>query len=84
LRSPKLIEPLQIALAISRSPTWIEPAEPGAGQRGTGVGSHLARCQRHTLLGSVSISALVATGLAHRNFFTPAAQLRELETTASS
>jgi len=33
----------------------------------------------YTLLGSVSISALVATTLAYRNFFTPAAQLRELE-----
>jgi putative ABC transport system permease protein len=31
----------------------------------------------YTLLGSVSISALVATTLAYRNFFTPAAQLRE-------
>ena len=29
------------------------------------------------LLGSVAISALVATGLAYRNFFTPAHQLRE-------
>jgi len=34
----------------------------------------------YTLLGSVSISALVATLLAYRNFFTPAAQLREPET----
>jgi UDP-glucose/iron transport system permease protein len=33
----------------------------------------------YTLLGSVSISALVATTLAYRNFFTPAAQLREVE-----
>jgi len=33
----------------------------------------------YTLLGSVSISALTATLLAYRNFFTPAAQLRELE-----
>jgi putative ABC transport system permease protein len=31
----------------------------------------------YTLLGSVSISALVATGLAYRNFFTPAQQLAE-------
>ena len=31
----------------------------------------------YVLLGSVSIAALVATGLAYRNFFTPAAQLRE-------
>jgi putative ABC transport system permease protein len=31
----------------------------------------------YTLLGSVSIAALVATVLAYRNFFTPAAQLRE-------
>jgi putative ABC transport system permease protein len=31
----------------------------------------------YTLLGSVSIAALVATGLAYRNFFTPAQQLRE-------
>jgi len=34
----------------------------------------------YTLLGSVSISALVATLLAYRNFFTSAAQLREPET----
>jgi putative ABC transport system permease protein len=34
----------------------------------------------YTLLGSVSIAALVATGLAYRNFFTPAQQLREPET----
>lgn len=33
----------------------------------------------YTLLGSVSISALTATVLAYRNFFTPAAQLRELD-----
>jgi putative ABC transport system permease protein len=33
----------------------------------------------YTLLGSVSISALVATGLAYRNFFTEAAQLHEPE-----
>ena len=33
----------------------------------------------YTLLGSVSIAALVATTLAYRNFFTPAHQLRELE-----
>jgi putative ABC transport system permease protein len=32
----------------------------------------------YTLLGSVSIAALLATGLAYRNFFTPAQQLREL------
>jgi len=32
----------------------------------------------YALLGSVAISALVATGLAYRNFFTPAQQLREL------
>lgn len=38
----------------------------------------------YTLLGSVSISALLATGLAYRNFFTPAAQLRELEETPAS
>ncbi len=31
----------------------------------------------YVLLGSVSIAALVATGLAYRNFFTPSAQLRE-------
>ncbi|HKA67339.1 MAG TPA: iron export ABC transporter permease subunit FetB [Solirubrobacterales bacterium] len=31
----------------------------------------------YTLLGSVSIAALVATSLAYRNFFTPAQQLRE-------
>src|SRR5262249_55008298 len=31
----------------------------------------------YTLLGSVSIAALVATLLAYRNFFTPAEQLRE-------
>ena len=33
----------------------------------------------YTLLGSVSIAALVATSLAYRNFFTPAHQLREIE-----
>jgi putative ABC transport system permease protein len=33
----------------------------------------------YALLGSVSISALIATGLAYRNFFTPAHQLRDLE-----
>jgi putative ABC transport system permease protein len=33
----------------------------------------------YALLGSVAIAALVATGLAYRNFFTPAQQLRELE-----
>jgi putative ABC transport system permease protein len=32
----------------------------------------------YTLLGSVSIAALVATSLAYRNFFTPAHQLRDL------
>ena len=32
----------------------------------------------YTLLGSVSIAALVATSLAYRNFFTPAQQLRDL------
>jgi putative ABC transport system permease protein len=32
----------------------------------------------YTLLGSVAIAALVGTGLAYRNFFTPAHQLREL------
>jgi putative ABC transport system permease protein len=31
----------------------------------------------YALLGSVSIAALVATGLAYRNFFTPAHQLRD-------
>jgi putative ABC transport system permease protein len=31
----------------------------------------------YALLGSVSIAALLATGLAYRNFFTPAQQLRE-------
>ena len=31
-----------------------------------------------TLLGSVSLSALTATGLAYRNFFTPAQQLKDL------
>jgi putative ABC transport system permease protein len=34
----------------------------------------------YALLGSVSIASLVATGLAYRNFFTPAQQLRELDT----
>jgi putative ABC transport system permease protein len=29
------------------------------------------------LLGSVALSALIATALAYRNFFTPAHQLRE-------
>ena len=33
----------------------------------------------YVLLGSVAISALVATTLAYRNFFTPASQLREPE-----
>jgi putative ABC transport system permease protein len=32
----------------------------------------------YALLGSVSIAALLATGLAYRSFFTPAQQLREL------
>jgi putative ABC transport system permease protein len=32
----------------------------------------------YALLGSVAIAGLVATGLAYRNFFTPAHQLREL------
>jgi putative ABC transport system permease protein len=32
----------------------------------------------YTLLGSVALAALVGTGLAYRNFFTPAHQLREL------
>jgi putative ABC transport system permease protein len=32
----------------------------------------------YALLGSTAIAALVATGLAYRNFFTPAQQLREL------
>ena len=31
----------------------------------------------YSLLGSVSLAALTATGLAYRNFFTPAQQLRE-------
>ena len=31
-----------------------------------------------TLLGSVALAALTATGLAYRNFFTPAHQLRDL------
>jgi putative ABC transport system permease protein len=30
-----------------------------------------------SLLGSVSLSALIATGLGYRGFFTPAHQLRE-------
>jgi putative ABC transport system permease protein len=33
----------------------------------------------YTLLGSVSIAALVATSVAYRNFFTPAHQLRDLD-----
>jgi putative ABC transport system permease protein len=33
----------------------------------------------YTLLGSVAIAALVATTLAYRNFFTPAEQLRDLD-----
>ena len=37
----------------------------------------------YTLLGSVSIAALVSTSLAYRNFFTPAHQLRELEPATS-
>jgi putative ABC transport system permease protein len=36
----------------------------------------------YTLLGSVSLAALVATGLAYRNFFTAAHQLKDLPTTA--
>jgi UDP-glucose/iron transport system permease protein len=36
----------------------------------------------YTLLGSVSIAALVATTLAYRNFFTPAQQLREMDAEA--
>ena len=32
----------------------------------------------YMLLGSVAIAALIATGLAYRNFFTPAHQLRDL------
>jgi putative ABC transport system permease protein len=36
----------------------------------------------YTLLGSVSIAALVATTLAYRNFFTPAHQMQELESEA--
>jgi putative ABC transport system permease protein len=38
----------------------------------------------YTLLGSVSISALTATLLAYRNFFTPAAQLRDPELEGSA
>ncbi|MGN6200794.1 MAG: ABC transporter permease [Solirubrobacterales bacterium] len=38
----------------------------------------------YTLLGSVSISALTATLLAYRHFFTPAAQLREPEEPAAA
>jgi putative ABC transport system permease protein len=38
----------------------------------------------YTLLGSVSISALTATLLAYRHFFTPAAQLREIEEPAGA
>jgi len=37
----------------------------------------------YVLLGSVSISALVSTSLAYRNFFTPAQQLRDLEATSA-
>jgi putative ABC transport system permease protein len=37
----------------------------------------------YVLLGAVSISALVSTGLAYRNFFTPAQQLRDLEATSA-
>ena len=33
----------------------------------------------YALLGSTAIAALVATGLAYRNFFTPAQQLREID-----
>jgi putative ABC transport system permease protein len=32
----------------------------------------------YALLGSVSLAALIAVGLAYRNFFTPAHQLRDL------
>ncbi len=38
----------------------------------------------YVLLGSVSIAALVATGMAYRNFFTPAQQLRDLEAGAEA
>jgi putative ABC transport system permease protein len=38
----------------------------------------------YTLLGSVSIAALVATALAYRNFFTPAQQLKEPPDPASA
>jgi putative ABC transport system permease protein len=37
----------------------------------------------YTLLGSVAIAGLVATALAYRNFFTPAAQLREPQAEAA-
>jgi putative ABC transport system permease protein len=37
----------------------------------------------YTLLGSVSIAAVIATSLAYRNFFTPAQQLRDLESEPS-
>jgi putative ABC transport system permease protein len=37
----------------------------------------------YMLLGSVALAALVGTGLAYRNFFTPAHQLRELPTDAA-
>ncbi len=36
----------------------------------------------YALLGSTAIAALVATGLAYRNFFTPAQQLREMDAEA--
>lgn len=38
----------------------------------------------YTLLGSVAISAMIATTLAYRGFFTPAQQLRELDPAAPS
>ena len=36
-----------------------------------------------TLLGSVALAALTATGLAYRNFFTPAHQLLDLPPVAA-
>lgn len=39
--------------------------------------------RRYILLGSVAISALVANLLSYRDFFTPAAQLRELDASSS-
>ena len=38
----------------------------------------------YALLGSVAIAALIATGLAYRNFFTSAHQLRDLEPTGAT